>query len=105
VAKYGPLSAEVAQVLDREDEIERLADVGDAPVGVEGLKAMAKAKNATVETQAQQPTAEEEPAGEPDHDPETGEIREAGDGGEEPPADMPEEPPLEFGDESGGTES
>jgi recombination protein RecT len=86
VAKYGPLSAEAAQALDREDEFEKRVgddDVTPAPTGTAGLAAIVKAKQQTVEA---------EHADETPHDPATGEVQEPQQAaGEEEPPEGPTE--------------
>lgn len=68
IAKYLPLSPELADALALDDDADKLdAEPLDVPKGVEGLAAIVKAKNATVE-------AESEEESQPPYDHDTGEV-------------------------------
>jgi len=87
IAKYLPLTPELADALSALEDVERLdpQEVDPAPKGVEGLKSVLAAKDATLDVP---------------HDPETGEVRDeqparepgADDG--EPPAQTEDDPSL-----------
>lgn len=73
IAKYLPLTPELADAFALEDEADRLdASAPDVPTatGVDALASVVKAKQATVEAQSEW--------GEPPHDPQIGEVREDG---------------------------
>lgn len=78
IAKYLPLTPELADAFALEDDAERIGaqapDVPETPKGVAGLKDVL-AKQATVETSAEQ---------EPPHDPQTGEVPPPDDGAPSP---------------------
>lgn len=85
IAKYLPLTPELADALSAIEDVERLdpQEVDPAPKGVDGLKSILAAKDATVDVP---------------HDPETGEVkdepREPGSDDGEPPANAEQDDTL-----------